>query len=136
MKTVIAIITAATFAAPVHAFDLGGNNQNQGQAQGQAQGQIQGQAQSNTNNVRVSNPEFTYGAYLQLSSMANDRCGRVAVGIPYSAHTCNILMEAQHIYEAVTALKGKVHGAAAYLSHIASNDRTIRATLRRQGIID
>lgn len=131
MKTFITVLSAALL--------LGSQSFAGGQAQGQAQGQLQaqGQAQGQAQSVRVSNPEFTYGAFLNLSSSANDRCGRVAVGlVPYSAHTCNIIMEAETLFAMTAPLKGKAYAAAVALSHVASNDTTMRKTLRRMGIIE
>jgi len=120
--------------------------QAQGQAQQQSQGQSQGQSQSskntnlnlqgNSQSVNIENPAFTWGVFGQLSSMANDRCGRVAVAIPYSAHTCNIIMEAENIAAMLEPVYGKAFAAQQALRHVADNDTTMRITLRRAGVIE
>lgn len=69
-----------------------------------------------------------------IGSSANDRCGRVAVGVPYSAHTCNIIMEAEALYSATLTFGGPKVAAKAALSHLCANDRTMRKTLVRQGL--
>lgn len=163
--TVIAAVAALTIASsPAHAF-FGGNDgstinhggsaeasasQAQGQAQGQAQKQSQGQSQGqssynknsnvnlqgNSQSVNITSPSFTYGAFVSLSSMANDRCGRVAVGIPFSAYTCNIIMEAETLFQLTLALYGdKNFAAETAIRHVVDNDRTMRTTMRRMGVI-
>jgi hypothetical protein len=142
MKSFIAATAIVlAVAAPASAFNLGGttntniNNQQQGQAQVQGQSQEQSQGQSNSNNVRVSTPEFTYGAFVSISSMANDSCGRVALGIPYSAHTCNVLLEAAAMEQMLTPSYGAKKAAQAAIMHVVYNDRTMRETLTRMGIV-
>jgi len=119
---------------------------NQSQGQKQVQGQAQGQSQSskntnlnlqgNSQSVNIENPAFTWGVFGQISSMANDRCGRVAVAIPYSAHTCNIIMEAENLAAMLEPVYGKAFAAQQALRHVADNDTTMRTTLRRAGVID
>src|SRR6056297_2269131 len=118
--------------------------QSQGQSQKQAQGQAQGQSQSSSNvnlqgnsqSVNIENPAFTWGVFGQISSMANDRCGRVAFGVPFSAHTCNIIMEAENLAAMLEPVYGKAFAAQQALRHVADNDRTMRTTLRRAGVIE
>jgi len=116
----------------------------QGQVQGQQQSQGQRQSSENTNvnlqgnsqSVNIETPSFTYGVFGQISSMANDRCGRVVIGIPYSAHTCNIIMEAENIAAMLEPVYGKAFAAQQALRHVADNDTTMRITLRRAGVIE
>ena len=141
MKTIIATtaLVLALGAGAAHATgDCRGKNNcsgnvTQGQAQGQAQGQLQ--TQISQQNVDASTPQFTYGAFANISSMANDRCGRVVVGIPFSAHTCNVIMEAETLYEFTQLRYGIAKAEEVAMRHIAENDRTMRTTLRRAGII-
>jgi len=63
--------------------------------------------------------------------------GRVAVGIPFSAYTCNIIMEAETLFELTLALHGsKDFAAETAIRHVVDNDRTMRTTMRRMGVIE
>lgn len=110
----------------------------QGQQQGQEQGQFQTQAnrQNNEQTVNIENPWFTAGVTGVISSMVNDRCGRVAFGVPFSAYTCNVLMEAEGIQAMLTPVRGEKVAAQTALLHAARMDRTIRETLRAAGMIE
>ena len=92
--------------------------------------------QGNSQSVNIENPAFTWGVFGQISSMANDRCGRVAVAVPYSAHTCNIIMEAENLAAMLEPVYGKAFAAQQALRHVADNDTTMRTTLRRAGVIE
>lgn len=137
MKTILIATTALALSmGAAHAF--GGKGGNATAKAAQAQGQIQGQAQGQHQSVTVNEadiPRFTGSAVLAIQSLANDRCGRVALLVPYSAHTCNVIMEA----EAIAALVEPVHGSkkayAAAILHIASHDRTMRNTLVAAGLV-
>lgn len=104
----------------------------------QSQGQGQSQSVNNSDSVVVEGddiPRFTGNVTVFLGSLANDKCGRVALGVPYSAHTCNVLLEGENIYQALLPLYGEAFAAQARVRHLAENDRTMRNTLRRAGVI-
>jgi hypothetical protein len=162
-KLIATTAAVALLASGAYATDNGDNGNNngpkggdataiqgqaQGQIQGQAQGQLQGQSQSsfnkNQNNASVRNsvevneaeiPRFTGSATVVFGSMVNDRCGRVALGVPYSAHTCNIIMEAQELVAMTEPVFGARKAYMIGIRHMAENDKTMRNTLRRAGII-
>jgi hypothetical protein len=92
-------------------------------------------APTQNTNVSVDTPKFTFGAFASISSMANDSCGRVAFGIPYSAHTCNVLLEAAALEAVLVPIHGKSKAAQIALSHMVYGDRTMRDTLIRTGVI-
>lgn len=94
---------------------------------------------SSKNSVTVNEaeiPRFTGSATVVFGSMVNDRCGRVALGVPYSAHTCNIVMEAQEIAAMVAPVYGEKKAYMAGIRHLAENDKTMRNTLVRAGLVE
>jgi len=125
LTTVIALTATSVFAG------------DRTKAEAEAEASALAGALSNTEIEFGDSPSLTYGAFAQISSMANDRCGRVAIGIPFSAYTCNIIMEAEAVYELTFALRGnKQFAAEAAIRHVVDNDRTMRTTFRRMGVIE
>lgn len=142
----------ANASASASAGAIAGANaqSNQKQRQKQTQGQSQSTSVDSTNrNVNrnsINNsdttviegddiPAITGSVTAVLGSMVNDRCGRVALGVPFSAYTCNVLMEAEAMQDMLTPIRGEVVAAQTALLHAARLDRTIRETLLAAGIV-
>lgn len=132
---------AAAIAAQQQSVDANFKNTNRNVnnvSQGQGQDQSQSQSVNNSDSVVVEGddiPSFTGNVTVFLGSLANDKCGRVAVGVPYSAYTCNVLMEADAMQEKLTPIYGTRKAAQIALLHAARLDRTIRDTLLAAGVV-
>ncbi|MEO1208402.1 MAG: hypothetical protein AAFX78_02570 [Cyanobacteria bacterium J06638_20] len=130
---------AAAIAAQQQSLDANFKNTNRNVNNvSQGQGQDQSQSVNNSDSVVVEGddiPSFTGNVTVFLGSLANDKCGRVAVGVPYSAYTCNVLMEADAMQEKLTPIYGTRKAAQIALLHAARLDRTIRDTLLAAGVV-